>query len=148
MELWISSWRAGMYTLNMHLFSDATNLVVLQLPLGKVWQVGNSIGLWKLTIVSWDDSTTKISVCRIKTELTNVKYVHVAMACCTLSSPFRCLQCWVTTRSSLTWLWSHIVTHGCLKSHHISENECCTKIIALSCCSYSFTSTRVHTALA
>lgn len=52
---------------------------VLQLFAGEVWQVAKcNSGLVK-AYKSQDDSTAKISVCRARTDLTNLKYVHVAM---------------------------------------------------------------------
>jgi len=64
--------------------------------------------------------------CRVKTDLTNVKYVRVAMACYTRSSLFHCLQSWATMRKSQacdhTWSFPRInaVAQGqmnCFSTH-------------------------------
>ena len=55
-----------------------------------------------------------ISACRVSTELTNMKYLQVAMACCTqLHCSSSVCNCEKTTN-----MWSHVVRHNCLKSHN------------------------------
>ena len=64
-----------MYIHQAHLFSGTNqlNIVALQLPSDKVWQVAeHGSSLAEAHKVSWDDSMAKISVCRTKMDLINV----------------------------------------------------------------------------
>jgi len=46
--------------------------------------------LQKLTRVDQDDFMAKVSIVKVRTDLTNVKYVHIAMAWYILLSPPFC----------------------------------------------------------